>query len=69
MREITVTVNGEGRSLPTGCTVSQLLQMLGLDPARVAVEKNLDVVPRKTYDSAQLGAGDAVEIVTFVGGG
>jgi len=69
MAEIQVTINGEGRRLPEGCTVAQLLAILGLDPARVAVERNLDVVPRLTYADARLGAGDAVEIVTFVGGG
>jgi thiamine biosynthesis protein ThiS len=69
MGEIQITVNGEGRRLPEGCTVSQLLAMLGLDPARVAVERNLDVVPRRTYGEARLGPGDAIEIVTFVGGG
>ena len=66
---IPVTVNGEARSVPAGCTVSRLLEILGLDPTRVAVERNLDVVPRRTYGEAALAPGDAVEIVTFVGGG
>ncbi|HJZ88286.1 MAG TPA: sulfur carrier protein ThiS [Polyangia bacterium] len=69
MEDISVTVNGETRTLPRNCTVSQLLQLLGLDPRRVAVERNLDVIPRRTYGDAQLAAGDSVEIVTFVGGG
>jgi len=69
MEEIRITVNGETRRLPHGCTVSRLLHLLGLDPTRVAVERNLDVIPRRTYERAELLAGDAVEIVTFVGGG
>ena len=69
MPQIQVTINGEGRQLPAECTIAQLLQILGLDPMRVAVERNLDVVPRLTYAEARLGAGDQVEIVTFVGGG
>jgi thiazole synthase len=69
MENIRVTINGEAHQVPPGCTVSQLLKILGLDPARVAVERNLAVVPKRTYDLAQLGTGDSVEIVTFVGGG
>jgi thiazole synthase len=69
MASITLTVNGESRVLPGDSTVSQLLSSLGLDPTRVAVERNLDIIPRRTYDSVQLAEGDSVEIVTFVGGG
>jgi len=52
-----------------GTTVAGLLAVLGVDRGRVAVERNLDVVPKKTYDSVALAAGDKLEIVTFVGGG
>ena len=55
--------------VPDGCTVSGLLEQVQVDPGRVAVERNLDIVPRKTYGKTALADGDRVEIVTFVGGG
>jgi thiamine biosynthesis protein ThiS len=69
MAEITVTVNGAERPLPAGTTVAGLIELLGIDGTRVAVERNLDVVPRATWAGAELAAGDQVEVVTFVGGG
>jgi thiamine biosynthesis protein ThiS len=66
---ITVSVNGEARQLPTGSTISDLLRELALDRARIAVEHNRRVVPRAEHAAARLNHGDAVEIVTFVGGG
>lgn len=64
-----VTVNGQAREVAEGATVAALLAELRLDAARVAVERNLDVVPRRTYAEVRLADGDALEIVTFVGGG
>jgi thiamine biosynthesis protein ThiS len=69
MIEIEVTVNGEGRRFPADWTVGALLAGLGLDPSLVAVERNHCVVPRRIYESTRLASGDAIEIVTFVGGG
>ena len=66
---ITVAVNGEDRQLPAGSTISDLLRVLALDHARIAVEHNRRVVPRAEHAGARLNHGDAVEIVTFVGGG
>jgi len=66
---ISVAVNGEERSLPAGSTISDLLRLLALDQARLAVEHNRRVVPRAEHALARLNHGDAVEIVTFVGGG
>ena len=66
---IQVSVNGEIRPVPSGCTIARLLQMLSLDPARVAVEHNLRVVPRAEHAERRLNHGDRLEIVTFVGGG
>jgi len=66
---IQVTVNGEPMALPSGTTVSTLLQKLSLPSARVAVEHNLRVVPRAEHSQLRLSHGDHVEIVTFVGGG
>jgi thiazole synthase len=64
-----ITVNQETYSLPDAATVNDLLHRLGLDPRRVAVEVNRDVVPRARHADCRLNAGDAVEIVTLVGGG
>src|SRR5580692_717352 len=69
MNELRLTVNGEKRAAAPGTTVSGLLAAMGVDPARVAVERNEDVVPRKTWTEAALADGDKIEIVAFVGGG
>lgn len=69
MSELRITVNGAPQSTPTGTTVADLLTTLGIDPARVAVERNEDVVPRRSWAQAALAEGDRVEIVAFVGGG
>jgi thiamine biosynthesis protein ThiS len=66
---ITVAVNGEARQVPAGSTISDLLRELSLEQARIAVEHNRRVIPRAEHAAAQLSHGDAVEIVTFVGGG
>ena len=62
-------VNGETLELPAGTSLTELLVRLGLDRRRVAVEVNLEVVPRALHDSLRLQDGDRLEIVTFVGGG
>jgi thiazole synthase len=69
MNDLRITVNGEPRLTPPGTTVAALIAQLGMDAARVAVERNQDVVPRRTWGDATLGDGDKVEIVAFVGGG
>jgi thiazole synthase len=69
MNDLRITVNGEPRTAPAGTTVAALIAELGMDAARVAVERNQDVVPRRTWAEALLGDGDKVEIVAFVGGG
>jgi thiamine biosynthesis protein ThiS len=66
---IALTVNGETVQVATGSTVADLLRTLALEPARVAVEHNLRVVPRAEHGAVRLNHGDRVEIVTFVGGG
>jgi thiazole synthase len=65
----TITVNAEPKSYPAPLTVAALLAQLGHDPAKLAVEVNLHVVPRGEHAATQLHDGDAVEIVTLVGGG
>jgi len=66
---IRLTVNGEGVDCPAGSSLAGLLSRLGLDRRRLAVEVNLEVIPRARHDSLQLKDGDRLEIVTFVGGG
>ena len=66
---LTLTVNGESRTLPGTATVAELLERLGFDAGRVAVEVNREVVPARERPRRTLVTGDAVEIVTFVGGG
>lgn len=64
-----ITVNAESRSFPDPLTVAELIRTLGKDPSKLAVEVNRDVVPRAEHPARQLRDGDAVEIVTLVGGG
>ena len=64
-----VTVNGEARQLPQGATVASLLGTLGLEGRKVAIERNLEIVPRSLFAETPLAPGDRLEVVTFVGGG
>jgi sulfur carrier protein len=64
-----VKINGEHRRLPAGSTIAGMIAELGLDPLRVAVERNLAIVPRSTFAEAPVEDGDDFEIVHFVGGG
>ena len=66
---ISIRVNGEHRRVAGGLTLSQLALELGLEPAKVAVERNLEVVPRSTLATVRVEDGDELEIVHFVGGG
>lgn len=64
-----ITLNGQQKSFDRLSTVADLLERLELQPIRVAVEINEDLVPRKTFGEARVHEGDQIEIVTFVGGG
>lgn len=64
-----VTVNGEPRELPAGTTVAELLPRLGLAAGPCAVEINRQIVPRSSHAAHRLADGDAIELVSFVGGG
>lgn len=64
-----LTVNGESQEVPAGCTVGDLIRLLSLDDGPVAVERNREVIPRALHASSELGEGDVIEIVHFVGGG
>jgi thiazole synthase len=69
MSALRLSVNGKPETAPAGTTVAGLLAQLGIEPARVAVERNQDVVPRQTWPQAALADGDQIEIVAFIGGG
>lgn len=64
-----IILNGEPRELPAPVTIGALLASLNLDARRVAVEHNMKVLKRATFDAVMLAEGDEVEIVNFVGGG
>jgi thiamine biosynthesis protein ThiS len=66
---IAISVNGESRAAKSGATVVDLLRELALDSGRVAVERNLEILPRPQWSETQVEAGDRYEIVQFVGGG
>lgn len=66
---IRVLINGEWRELPVGMTLADLLRELKLANQPVAVERNLQVVPKSKHDETLLSEGDRLEIVTLVGGG
>ncbi len=64
-----VNVNGSDTTVSENTTVTQLLATLDLEPVRVAVEINENLVPRKNFEQTHMQDGDRIEIVTFVGGG
>jgi thiazole synthase len=66
---VTVTINGELRHLNAALSLTDLLSALGQDPAKVAVERNLEIVPRSKYGEVTVADGDKLEIVHFIGGG
>jgi sulfur carrier protein len=66
---VEISVNGRSRKVAEGITVAELLEELGLARKYVAVEVNLQLVPRQQHAGHRLAAGDRLEIVTLVGGG
>ncbi len=64
-----LTVNGEERSFEAIGVVADLVASLGLDARKVAIERNLEIVPRSAYGATALVEGDRIEIVHFIGGG
>lgn len=66
---IRIEVNGEAREVPDGASVAELLGLLGLAAPKVAVERNLEIVPRSAWADTRLTAGDRLEVVHFIGGG
>jgi thiazole synthase len=66
---LSVRINGEERRVAGGISLAALIAELGLDARRVAVERNLEIVPRSTFGEVEVEDGDQYEIVHFVGGG
>ncbi len=66
---LSIRVNGAHRRVREGLSVAELALELGLEPTRVAVERNLEIVPRSAYQKTPIADGDRIEIVAFVGGG
>jgi sulfur carrier protein len=66
---ISIVVNGEKREANPGAMVPDLLVALGLDSGRVAIERNLEILPRSAWAKTTVESGDRYEIVQFVGGG
>jgi thiamine biosynthesis protein ThiS len=66
---VTIIVNGENRPASVEATVADLLRELGLNSSRVAIERNLEILPRPKWQETRIAAGDRFEIVQFVGGG
>ena len=64
-----IQLNGEAKEVRDGSTVADLLDALGIGRERVAVEVNLDIVPRARHAEHAVNDGDRIEIVQFVGGG
>lgn len=64
-----LTINGERRGVEGAPDVAALVAVLGLDARKVAVELNLEIVPRSAYGRTPLADGDRIEIVHFIGGG
>jgi thiamine biosynthesis protein ThiS len=66
---ISILINGERRQVPAGANVSSLLAHLGITSGRVAIERNLDLLPRAQWETTAVVPGDRYEIVHLVGGG
>ena len=68
-KTLSIRVNGGPRRVFAGISIADLALELGLEPTKVAVERNLEIVPRSTLAEVRVEDGDDFEIVTFVGGG
>ena len=69
LETLSIRVNGQYRRVNRGLSIAEMLNEMGVDPLRVAVERNLDVVPRGTLGDVKVEDGDDYEVVHFVGGG
>ncbi|PCJ29739.1 MAG: hypothetical protein COA99_19185 [Moraxellaceae bacterium] len=68
-QQLQIQVNGELKQLPSACSLSMLVEQMQLTGKRIAVELNLDIVPKSEHADTLLKQGDVVEIVHAIGGG
>jgi len=66
---LTIVVNGETRRVGANANIASLIEELGLDRRKLAVERNREIVPRSRYEATPLTDRDQIEIVHFIGGG
>ncbi len=66
---MTITVNGEVFNIESGWTIARLISHFDLPKKKLAIERNLEIVPRSAYDNLVIKEGDCLEIVHFIGGG
>ena len=64
-----INVNGEDRHFDAPLSIADLLTDLGVEGGKVAIERNLEIVPKSAYETIELSDGDRIEIVHFIGGG
>ena len=64
-----IQLNGQEHVLPSPLSLAGLVERLGLDARKIAIERNLEIVPRSAYAATMLDDGDRLEVVSFVGGG
>jgi len=64
-----ITLNGEDLILEGQINISALLERFSLDKRKIAVEKNLEIVPRSSFEDIHINDGDNIEIIHFIGGG
>ena len=69
LRLVEILLNGERQSVPEGQSVTELLESLGIEPSRVALELDRNIVRKEAWATTTLQGGEEVEIVHFVGGG
>ncbi len=69
LETLSIRMNGEHRRVTAGLSIAEMLNEMGVDPLRVAVERNLNVVPRPSLGEVKVEDGDDYEVVHFVGGG
>ena len=64
-----ITLNGEEMILDRQMNISALIEKFSLDQRKIAVERNLEIVPRSSFEEVEVNEGDNIEIIHFIGGG
>ncbi|MEP6962479.1 MAG: sulfur carrier protein ThiS [Acidobacteriota bacterium] len=66
---VEIVLNGQTKPVPEGCSLQELLGFLEIDPSRVAIERNREIVRKNLWAETMVAPGDQLEVVWFVGGG